>query len=285
MAKEEFPKTLHHPHFRKGKITELKGKDAVSGKAFTDYQGEPDLFPDVVVNNPDQEAFYRAKGYLPHGEVPPAPIAYCEYPVMLSHPDHVDAVPDDFDIKKGPSGEVISTRIPGSPEKFPPVMAKDSADEDKWVKAGYKRIGNIDAAASERAKASPYDPDYKVSEYPKIVDGKIVDPHATMDHNRYPMYVGNVLVNSAAEEVAARGEEPILPAEKCIICGEPIVVADGGWGNGVAGPFHLHHINTATEESHEPPSPPGKARTEAGKKAAETRKAKKERERQAAQGG
>lgn len=290
MAKEEFPKVLHHPHFRKGVAKPIAGTEQKNQKGEVirqDFQGEPDLFPDVAVNNSDQEAFYRAKGYLVHGEAPPPPADYSEYPVMLSHPEHVEAVPDTTEIKKNATtGQPETFRITGTPEKFPPVMAKDAAEEKKWVTKGYKRIGKADGEASQRAKASPFDPNYKLSEYPKFVDGVIVDPHATLDHNRYPMWVGDVLVNSAEEERAARGikaDAPVLPAEKCVICGGPIIAADGGWGNGAAGPFHLAHLSG--KESKTPEADKAK-RAEAGKKAAETRKRKKERAGQAAsQGG
>lgn len=242
MSKDEFPKLLHHPHFRKGKMTEVGGRDPVSGKPFTDYQGEPDLFPDVTVNNGDQEAFYRAKGYLPHGEAPPTPADYAEYPVMLSHPDHKDAIPDDFDIRKDANGQVVTTRIHGSPEAFAPVMVKDVTEENKWSEKGYKRLGKADGDASQRAKASPYDPDYKLEEYPKIVDGKIVDPHAAVSHNRYPMFVGDKLVNNHAEELQARGiVEESVPAAVCIICGKDIGDEQKSQF-GVAGPFHSFHL-------------------------------------------
>lgn len=244
MSAEEFPKALHHPQFRKGKMTALSGKDPVSGKPFTDYQGEPDMFPDVTVNNADQEGFYRAKGYLGVGEAPPAPVAYAEYPVMLSHPEHQDAVPDSYDIiGRKENGQLETRHVQGVPEKFPPMMAKTPQDEKMWVEKGYMRIGKSDGAAIQRAKASPYDPDYKVDEYPKIVDGKIVDPHASMEHNRYPMYVGDTLVNSAEEEAAARGNEaPVAVAvEACVICGDAI--ADGEpFGEGPRGKFHTLHM-------------------------------------------
>lgn len=255
MSSEEFPKVLHHPHYRKGKMTEVSGKDPISGKPFTDYNGEPDLFPDVTVNNGDQEAFYRAKGYLLHGEAPPPPADYAEYPMMLSHPGHKDAIPDDFDIRKDANGQVITTRIQGSPEAFPPVMVKDAAEEKKWAEKGYKRIGKADGDASQRAKASPFDPDYKMSEYPKFVDGKIVDPFAEISHNRYPMFVGDKLVNNRAEELMARGEAEVsTPAAVCIICGEDIM-DDQDSQAGVAGPFHAFHTGALKAPATHDPAP------------------------------
>lgn len=290
MAADKYqPKTLNHPQYRKS--VPQKYVTMQDGVELVNWRGDPDLFPPITVNNPEQEAFYRAKGYLAPGESVPKPADYAEYPVMLSHPGHVDKIPDDFDIKRGTDGGIISTRIPGSLEKFPPMMAKDEAEEEALNTKGYQRVGRADSDASERAQASPYDPNYTAKEFPKMVDGKIVDPHNTMAHDRYPMWVGDILVNDEIEERAVRGGDhaPILPAEKCIICGEEFKAGDE-WRSGAAGPFHVKHMSAAPTAT--PSAAPlavaaidGKSakRVAAGKKSAETRLAKKERERQAAE--
>ena len=61
-------RVMRHPHARKGKITPITGTDPVSGRAFTDYQGEPDMFPEITVKDPETETYYRARGYLFDGE-------------------------------------------------------------------------------------------------------------------------------------------------------------------------------------------------------------------------
>lgn len=275
MADAYTPKELQHPQFRKGTTTILANGDT---------QGTPDLFPPVTVNNEQQEAFHRAKGYLAKGEAPPQPVDYAEYPVMLSHPQHEDAIPDDFDVKKGPGGEVISTRIPGKPETHPPVMAKSPEEEKAWAVKGYKRVGVADGLASQKAKASPFNPNFKAEEYPKMVDGKIVDPAGSMLHNRYPMYVGETLVHSAEEEIAARETmAPVLPVMPCVICGDRIT-AEEEWSNGAVGPYHTGHI-AATANPFVKAVEKSSTRKEAGLKAAATRKAKKERAGQAAPQG
>src|ERR1700734_2335482 len=137
MADKYEPKTMHHPHFRKGKIEEVRTKDA-AGKEVIDYNGDPGVFPPVVVKSPDEEAACRAMGYLFHGEAPPPPAEYSEYPVMLNHPGHGDAIEPEHIPVKTDAGISI-TIIPGTPEKFPPRQANSPAHERELEKAGYKR--------------------------------------------------------------------------------------------------------------------------------------------------
>lgn len=247
------PKLMQHPHARKGAITEIKGEDPVSGRPFTDYQGEPDMFPDVTVKDPTTESYYRSRGYLVPGEVPPPPAEYSEYPVMLAHPDHVDAVPDDFTIEKGENNEIIRHRIPGSPEKFPPMIATSKADEKKLGAKGYKRAGADNPDAIRRAKASPYKPGQEAQEFPKMVDGHVVNPNANRGGPaEYPKWVGDKIVNSRAEEEKLTGKTATKTVvETCLICGEGIG-PDEAKGNGPNGVFHMAHLQSTAP-------PPAKA--------------------------
>lgn len=236
------PKVMKHPQSRKSVITELAGVDATSGKPFKDYQGTPDVFPDVTVKDEKTEEYYRARGYGVPGEVPPAPAEYAEYPVMLSHPEHVDAVPDDFLVEKGPNNEIIRHKVPGSPEKYPPRMALNADEETNWISKGYARVGHDNPDAIRTSHASPYDPNRKHAEYPKIVGTVVIDPNAPSGGpKQYPKYVGDRLVHSAAEEEAITGEKPSAPLEGCIICGEEITEDDPA-GSGPKGKYHLAHM-------------------------------------------
>lgn len=239
------PKLMKHPHARKGVIHEIKGKDAVSGREFTDYQGDPDVFPDVTVKDANTEAYYRSRGYLVPGEVPPPPAEYSEYPVMLVHPDHVDAIPDDFAIEKGDNGEIIRHRIPGSPEQFPSMIATSKQDEKRLGAKGYKRAGADDPEAIRRSKANPYKAGRETQEFPKMVDGHVVDPHANRGGPaEYPKWVGEKLVNNRAEEEAITGKQATATVvETCIICGEGITPQQAK-GTGVNGAFHMDHLGT-----------------------------------------
>lgn len=239
------PRTMHHPQFRKGKITEIKGLDKDSGRPFTDYQGEADTFPDVTVKDATTEAYYRSRGYLMPGEVPPPPAEYSEYPVMMIHPDHVDAVLDSFTIEKAENGEIIRHRIPGTPEKFPHRVAHSAAEEKKYAADGYARPGQSDPDAMRSAKASPYKGKRKVQEYPKMVDGKVVATDRPVeDPNEYPKWVGDKIVKSRAEEEALTGKKAEATVwENCVICGEGIDPQDGK-GRGAKGAFHMAHFQT-----------------------------------------
>lgn len=300
MAKSEFPKEMWHPQFRKGKVisetpTTLDGRPLLDKNgqiqaALKSTYAEPDLFPPVIVRDPSNEAFHRAKGYLGPGEAAPMPADFSEYPVILSHPDHVDARPQIVEMVRDDVGQIKTVTIPGHPEKYPPIIAKDKHEEASAVSKGYARKGHSDPTANQHARAVPYDPDFKVEEYPKMVDGVIVDPHGAVQHNRYPMYVGDTLVHSHAEEVAikrakgmaTKADAPVFPAQKCIICGGPFNSSDGGWENGASGPYHKAHVTMAAAKA--PVEAPARDRKAAAAKAAETRMRKKERERQAATG-
>lgn len=200
------PRVMAHPHARKGKITPIVGMDAVSGMPFRDSQGEPDVFPDVTVKDPETETYYRARGYLFHGEVPPPPAEYSEYPVMLVHPNHKDAVPDDWAVERGEGGQILRTRIPGVSEVFPPRQVSTAAEEADWGKKGYARAGHDDPDAIRTQNASPYVPGRVIEEFPKVENGVVVDPNAPhVGPIEYPKWVGDKLVNNRAEENALKG--------------------------------------------------------------------------------
>lgn len=266
------PKLMRHPHARKGKITQIKGVDAVSGRAFTDSQGEPDVFPDVTVKDPTNEAYYRAQGYIVPGEVPPPPAEYAEYPVMLVHPGHVEAVPETFDVEKTGDGQIIRHRVPGFPEKFPPMQANDASEEAKLAKKGYGRPGQDNPEAIRRSKASPHVAGRVAKEFPKMVDGHVEDPDAQLGGPiQYPKWVGDQLVNSRAEEEALTGKtvDPVI--DICIICDE-IILGSEPRGEGKNGFYHMAHV-----EALKAPAAPAKVAAAPKKAAAKKRaKAKKE---------
>jgi hypothetical protein len=233
---------MKHPHARKGKVTQIKGVDAVSGRPFTDSQGEPDVFPDVTVKDPHTEAYYRARGYIIPGEVPPPPAEYAEYPVMLVHPEHVDAIPDDWHIEKGDNGEIIRHKILGKPEVFPPRQANTEAEEESLGQKGYKRAGQDNPDAIRSAHASPYVPGRKTQEYPKMVNGEIEDPEAPSGGPiQYPKWIGDKLVHSRAEEEALTGKKADVVLDVCIICDE-IILEGQPAATGKNGMFHTAHL-------------------------------------------
>lgn len=240
----EWPKTMTHPNYVKGKVTEIRGVDANSGRPFVDYQGEPDMFPPVYVKNPDEEASCRARGYFLAGETPPPPPEWAEYPVMLVHPKHVDAIEPQHIPVKTDAGISI-TIIPGTPEVLPPRQANSAEEERALEEKGYKRTGIADPDAVRTAHASPNAAGRKVQKYPMMgKDGKIIDPHAqTSGRQEYPKWIGDKIVNNPVEEEALTGERipGAHPSEFCVICGDEIMDDDPA-GEGPKGKYHLAHM-------------------------------------------
>lgn len=235
-----FPKTMTHPHARKGSAKPVQYKDPVSGRAVTDYQGTPDRLPPLFVENAEQEERARAKGYLDFGEAPPPVAGYSEYPLMLVHPKHVDAVPEErHPYRKTEGGPVEWNITPGKPEQFPHVTVHDADQEETWKAKGYERPGRADPQAVADAKASPHVPGRTTSEWPKMVDGVLVeDPDAPPDGpEEYPKWIttgkhpdtGDVMGKTVASregEVALRtklGLPPIAePVKRPLLTASPM---------------------------------------------------------------
>jgi|SRR6202021_1892353 len=249
MTEKYQPKTMHHPQYRKSVPQAIESVDASSGRPFKDYVGTPELFPPVTVETADQEALYRSKGYFMPSESPPPPPEWSEYPVMLVHPDHVDAVPDETVPIKTDQG-IVFNKIPGRPEKFPPRAANNPTEEKALEQNGYKRAGVADPDAVRTAHAAPFDPSAVTQEFPKWVNGTLIDPGAASRNGvqEYPKWVGDKIVNSAAEEAKLLGLKPKV-VEKCVICGDGIGDDDPA-GEGPMGKYHLAHMVPSKVEKH-----------------------------------
>lgn len=199
----DYPKMMVHPSYEKSHIQPVKVDDA-RGKRVTDYKGTPDRYPPITVHNEQQEAIHRNLGYLEFGEKPKM-TEYAEYPLMLQHPDYEPEVPDETVPFKTESG-VTFTIVKGRPAKFPPVQVNTPHEESALSENGYRRPGLADPKAAESAKAVPHNPAHAHREWPKMVNGQTVaDPKAPVsDFQKYPMMVGDVVVNSESEEAAER---------------------------------------------------------------------------------
>ncbi|MFD1558354.1 hypothetical protein ACFSHT_22440 [Paraburkholderia silviterrae] len=64
MSFSEYPKAMKHPAHR---AAVLSKDEVVNGKIIKAPPGSPEKFPDVFVNNADQEQQYAALGYVPNG--------------------------------------------------------------------------------------------------------------------------------------------------------------------------------------------------------------------------
>ena len=171
-----YPKAMTHPNAVKGSTKAIEGFDPNSGKKFTDYQGNADKFPPVTVHNADQEARHRAGGYVTADDNA-VMLAYRDYPVWMKNAEGAE------------------------------VLANNAADEERHAADGFERKGKGNPDAVQKAYASPYDPDALDQEWPKMIDGVLTeDPSKDQSgYQFYPMWCGDKLVNTEAEEREARG--------------------------------------------------------------------------------
>ena len=134
--KSEFPKTMIHPSHAHAII----GPRQVDSRGRVSYgQSIPERWPNMLVENPDQEEEARSRGYLAAGEAPAAPVDFEEYPLMMAHPDHRDAIPDEIVPQRMPDDSIRATIMPGRQEQFPHVQARDAEHEAELAAQGYKR--------------------------------------------------------------------------------------------------------------------------------------------------
>lgn len=207
-----YPKTLVHPAARKGRSRAVQNGNRPNGEPIFDYYGDPDVFPPIDVYNPDQEAMYRAKGYLEYGEKGTTQMEYVEFPKILSHPDYEAAIPDMRDARKNEHGHIEEFTIKGRPERNGPVTVKNRAEQDAWEAKGWGEPVKSDPEAYAKAFASPFDPSRVFSEYPKMVDGVVVnDPNAPSGFVEFPKWVGDTVVQNAAEEDRERKRQGLTP--------------------------------------------------------------------------
>ncbi len=235
----DFPKTMRHPAHSHAVI----GPKVVDWRGRVSYgQSVPERYPNMLVHDIEQEDEARSRGYLPAGEAPAQPVGFSEYPLMMAHPEHIDSVPDEIVPQRMPDGSIVTTFVPGLPEKFPHIQAKDVDDEAAWAAKGYLRMGRSDVDASEASKASPYVPGATVSEYPKWVnrldesgnpvlndDGTPVlvlvrnDPKKPEKPavQQYPKWIADlgVAVESEQEEAELRGAgfKPVVQPEATVV--------------------------------------------------------------------
>jgi hypothetical protein len=214
MDEPGFPIVMMHPQHRDAVIRTID-----SDPSSPDYglPGAPERFPPIEVHSADQEAAVRARGYLRHGEAMPKVAEFSEYPKMMRHPQHVDAVPPSQGAQMV-DGRLTTFPIPGVPEILPDVVVHNVVEQEEWEAKGYEAAGVEDPLAFERATVSPGKPG---EEWPKWVDGVLEkDPDAPPDMTgQYPKWLhfdggDSVLVQDEAAEArirAIRGDKEPKP--------------------------------------------------------------------------
>lgn len=199
-----YPKTLHHPGFVPAVCNQrtMTRKLLEQGIAETDsMSAKPARFPPVTVNNEDQEQLYRAQGYRAAGERDEQ-VPHSEYPLFMKHPDHVAAVAyQPANVR--PDGVVLIAEVKAVTGRFPDKLVSSPEEEEYFAAAGYLRPGRSDPDAVQASIASPYVPGRVVEPYPRMEGGLLVkDPAlSTGGVQRYPMYLGGIVVENEAEEL------------------------------------------------------------------------------------
>lgn len=198
-----YPLSMVHPQYRPAQSYKIeKHAGPATGSPVGGVGASPAWFPPVTVNNEIQEAHHRSMGYLEFGETPPM-VQLNEYPLLMVHPDCAEATPErTITTVDGNNNQTVHV-TQGAPGKLPPRQADNPQQEAEWAAKGYRRPGQYNPQAVQGAIASPYDPSKVYQEYPKIVDGKVVDlrpdPSAPQ---KYPMWLHDQAINTEAEHRA-----------------------------------------------------------------------------------
>jgi hypothetical protein len=119
---------------------------------------------------------------------------YSEFPITLAHPSFTAAkslpVPGT-EILDG-QGRVLRQDFRGTPERFPPVTARDADEEAYYEAQGYGRVGKIDPSAWVQAHSDA--------------------PSGSYEPLKYPMWRNGVLYMTAQEDPGA-SEEDLAPKD------------------------------------------------------------------------
>lgn len=220
----EYPKRMVHPAYKKSDPKPVPGTEIykANGEIKTaQYRGDPDRFPPVDVSNSDQEEQYRAKGYLPYGETAMNVVPFQKYPMMMTHPDYEPATETIIE-ERDANGKLVRPAIPGTVAKYGPVTVTSAEEEERWTSRGYELPGKSDPDAVQASISAPYVPGRTTSEYPKWVDGKMVeDPNIPIGPQEYPKWItinghpeGGKVVRNRSEEIALVGDAPDDKAAK-----------------------------------------------------------------------
>lgn len=126
-------------------------------------------------------------------------MTYQRYPMDMVHPNarqgRAIAVTEPDPV----TGRVV-TDYHGTPDLFPPVTVHNEDQEEEYFAKGYRPAGSPDGAAYADQKASRAPEGYSPSEFPKMVDGKLVGaPPGGYHPLEYPKWIDGVLCDTEAE--------------------------------------------------------------------------------------
>jgi hypothetical protein len=123
---ERYPLTMSHPAFKKSVAVPVPGTqvfDAEGKITRQDYQGTPERFPPVTVEDEMHEEYYKAQGYAPAGKSDPAAWVTA----------HSEAVPESYVPDEYPKW--VDGKLIASAEDDPDYVAPEPVAETAEVPA------------------------------------------------------------------------------------------------------------------------------------------------------
>ena len=125
MSFVEYPKAMKHPQHRAAVISK---DEIINGKIIKAAPGQPERFPDVFVNNEDQEKQYASLGYVPNGTSDPEAyrraMAGADEPAGHQHHDY-----PRWMYQPNESGE-MEVAVNHEPVKVRGVVVKNEAERE-----------------------------------------------------------------------------------------------------------------------------------------------------------
>ena len=175
---ERYPMWMKHPNHRPAVISDDYAEGHNRGAQFKHHAkpGTPEQFPAVMVNNPDQEGYYAARGYVAQGgdkkafdrsQIAPIPKGYRhrEYPRIVNglveqDPNAPEPETNEYPKWVTPEGHkpvIVKSRahedeVMRGTTKKEPVKRETSAVEADCLAAIMAAAGNIDTAPYARAE-------------------------------------------------------------------------------------------------------------------------------------
>src|SRR3984957_18868557 len=115
-----------------------------------------------------------------------------EYPLVMVHPAMQAPVITPVITPDPTRPGSFLTNYRSTPGQLAPVTVNNADQEAQYEAKGYKRGGISDANAFQASFAAPYRPGADGSEWPKMVDGKLVqDPSLAKGPQEYPKWMGD----------------------------------------------------------------------------------------------
>lgn len=128
---------------------------------------------------------------------------YQRYPLVMHHPGAMPAVLSDARNESG--------LRPAQSARFQPVTVNNEDQEAQHRAQGYLPINEPNEAAFVRVQAAPMPFGHSVEEWPKMVNGRLVeDPNNPRQVGpiEYPKWVAGRIVQNRDEELELLGPQP-----------------------------------------------------------------------------